>query len=314
MSTHKPSAKPLPQPPAFPFMGTDTNGQRWRRPFVDFTTPGRDPRTYRMFLVEPEVRVFDDPPRVTVSPDAVALIVPGPVAPGDRIRGDILPARFDVQPHGTGPHLSFVVSWIRPEHPADPNPAHLGIERLEVGRVGKGAEAVRAFIHWQYESEGLSKELAKSFGRLEVSSSDIKRIPLTAMLDKALELVRVYAVVDKTYKRPPKPGDGFANPGGGSFRATVIGFDHDTNRPPTKRGRRKRGPTTKGSDGHTRPWHDPAVLTIAADCKAKGMTRTETVAHFLAEHGQSWGPDSVKKMWGRCREVGLLPAIERGTK
>lgn len=303
------------QPAGFPLYGaTDSSGRTWRRPFVDFTTPGRDPRTYRMFLVEPEVRVFDDPASVEVSAWAVALETSGPVKPGDRLRGVILPARFDVQQHGAGnrPLISFRVSYIRPQHSTDPNPPHIGIERIEVGRVGKVTEAGRDIFEHRAVSEGMPKEAARNFGTIEVSASDMKRIPWVQMLDKALEMVRVFARVDKTYKTAAKNGDGrFPNAGGGSFTATIIGLDNDTNTPPVSRGRRKRGATT---ELHSLPWFHPSVLVVAAECKNAGMTRAETVAHFRAEHDQMWSEESVKKMWGRCREVGLLPQVDGGSK
>lgn len=303
------------EPQGFPlYGGVDEHGRKWRRHYVDFTTPGRDPRTYRMFLVEPEVRVFDDPPSVDVSPWAVALEVPALAKPGDRLHGTILPARFDVQPHGDGPHMSFVVSYIRPAHDTDPTPAHIGIERIEVGRVGRVTDAGRAIFRHRAETEGLPPEAWRDFGRVEVSSSDLKRVPMVPMLDKALEMVRVFARVDKTYKRPGKPADGrWPNLDGGSFSATVIGFAHDANTPPVARGRRKRGATRTGDHGHSFPWHHPSVLAIAAECKQQHMTKADTVAHFRAEHGQTWSEHSVKKMWERCRQVGLLPPTERGT-
>jgi hypothetical protein len=305
------------QPPGFPlYGGVDDSGRRWRRPFVDFTTPGRDPRTYRMFIVEPEVRVFDDPASVEVSSSAVALETSGPVKRGDRVRGVILPARFDVQQHGNEnqhrPHISFAVSYIRPPYLTDPNPPHIGIERIEVGRVGKVVEAGRAILRHRAVTEGMPADAARQFGTIEVSSADMKRIPWVQMLDKALEMARVFARVDKTYKAEATPGSGrFSNPGGGSFTATIIGLDHDTNTPPVARGRRKRGATT---DLHSLPWYHPNVLVVAADCKSAGKTRAETVAHFRAEHDQEWSEHSIKKMWGRCREVGLLPRTEGGDK
>jgi len=302
-------------PPGFPlYGGTDSDGQKWRRPILDFSTPGKDSRGYRLFLVEPEVRVYDDPPSVQVSPFAVALRTDGTIKAGSRLRGDILPATFDVHPTThPGPRFSFKLSYIKAP-PGETEPAHIGIEWVQVGRVGKTTEAWWEIRTAEASQAGLPAEvIQRHWDHIEVSTTDLRRVPLTILTEKALAMVGVYARVEKLYKRKPR-ADEYALDGGGSFRATVIGFDTDQEAPKAPRGRRKRGANRSGDAPHPYPWHHASVLQVAAECKANGLTRAETVAHFIAEHDQVWSEDSVKKMWGRCREIGLLPDYERGTK
>jgi hypothetical protein len=304
---------PLPQPQSFPlYQGTDDNGDTWRRPYVDFKTTGNDSRTYRMFLVEPEVRIYDDPPRVDVSTMAVGIRTDQVIEVGSQIRGDILPARFDIQPHGEGPHISFKLSHIRPPIGDTTTPVHIGIEWIQVGRVGKVIDAMWSGLQARAVEQGLPIEAARQFGTVEVSHNDLRRIPLAQLVNKAMTMIGVHARVEKVYKRKPKENE-YALPNGGSFRVTVIGFDNDQQAPKPTRGR-KRGSTKSADATNRHPWHHISNLTIAAECKREGMTRAETAAHFKAVHGQVWSPDSIKKMWDKGREIELIKNTKRGNK
>lgn len=286
-----------------PWGGTDADGRKWRRPRIDFTTTGKNSRRYTLAMIDPEVRIYDDPPTVAVSP--VHVVIENLTAePGTQFRGQIIPATFEAFQIDS-PGAPIVRLTLSPYH-AGGDDYPVGITHLQIGR-GSAWDSVDNMIRAWSDHSGAGP-MNPYVGTLHITTTDIKTIPIATLADKALAMTRVYGHVDKIYKRKPKP-DEYATDEG-TIRATVIGFDHDEHGPPPRRGRRKRGPTT----GHQAVWHDDSVLTIAAECKGHGMSRAETVAHFLAAHGQSWSEDSVKKMWGRCREIGLLPTIERGTK
>lgn len=277
--------------------GTDADGRTWLRPRVRFTTTGTDPRTFTMFMVDPDVRIYEltaGGPWVAVVPGGAVEWNPGTLEPGARLRGQIIPATFEAWPRGTddGPVIRFTLSWIAPTAAEGTAGARLGIESLTLGpslSAMSARDLIRAAGGPHY------------FGIIEVTKNELERVPMKLLTDNALAMVRVFGDVGKVYKRRPRPGEHVTNDGV-AFTVPVVKLETGTDAPKLPRGR-KRGPTAAL---HGRVWHHREVLAIAARCKLAGMTRKQTAAHFEHEHGELWSVNSVKKMWAKCRALGLL--------